>query len=157
MLDAELLPLHNDRTVLRAMVPGDANAYASGTADPMVRQYAHLPEPEYTETSVIELINGPISEGLAAGELAVLTIADPANDEFVGSLVLFGASEGAMEVGFWVHPDHRGKGAAAGALGLAVEFARRSGVTRLLARTVPENRASQRVLERAGFARGDGS
>lgn len=151
MLDSMLLPLRNDRAVLRAMRRGDAAAYASGTADPSVRRYAHLPEPEYTEASVTALIAGAIRDGLDRGDLAVLGIADPATDAFVGSLVLFGVEGGAVEVGFWVHPDHRGRGITTAALALAVEFARRSGLTTLAARTVPGNQASQRVLEQSGF------
>lgn len=133
------------------MRPEDANGYASGAADPAVREYAHLPEPGYTEASVITLIQGEIHEGLERGDLAVLTIADPGTDAFAGSLVLFGASAGSVEVGFWVHPDHRGRGVASEALALAVEFARRSGFTRLTARSVPGNQASQLVLDRSGF------
>lgn len=155
MLDASLLPLRNKGAVLRAMRPTDAGAYAAGTADPAVRQYAHLPEPEYTEASVKALIEGTIREGMERGDLAVLTVADPADDAFAGSLVLFGVEEDSVEVGFWVHPDHRGKGVAAAALDLAVEFVRRSGFTRLTARTVPENEASRWVLERSGFGRGE--
>lgn len=154
MLNATLLPVRNDRAALRAMHPGDASAYAAGTADAAVRKYAHLPEPEYTEASVVTLIKGAIHDGLQRGDLAVLTIADPTTDAFAGSLVLFGVTADSVEAGFWVHPDHRGKGLAASALALAVEFARRSGFARLTARTTPENLASQRALERAGFLRG---
>src|SRR5699024_4533774 len=100
------------------------------------------------------LIHGSIRDGLERGDLAVLTIADPATDDFAGSLVLFGIVGGSVEAGFWVHPDHRGKGLSGAALALAVELVRRSGFTELTARTVPENEASQRVLARAGFARG---
>ncbi|MFD6133336.1 GNAT family N-acetyltransferase [Streptomyces diastaticus] len=154
MLDAELLPLRSDRAVVRPMRLDDAGAYAAGTNDAAVRAHAHLPEPEYTEESARALIQGSIREGLERGDLAVLTIADPAMDEFAGSLVLFGVVGGSVEVGFWVHPDHRGKGVSGAALVLAIEFARRSGFTEVTARTVPENEASQRVLARAGFARG---
>lgn len=155
MLDARFLPLRSDRALLRTMRPSDASAYASGTGEPSVRQLAHLPEPEYTEASVTALIEGAIREGLERGDLAVLTIADPATDAFAGSLVLFGVEHGSVEVGFWVHSDHRGKGIAAAALTLAVPFARRCGLSRLTARTVPENQASGRVLERSGFTKGD--
>lgn len=140
--------------MLRAMHTADAGAYAEGSADVSVRRYAHLPEPEYTEASVTALIDGAISEGLHDGDLAVLAIGDPYTGEFAGSLVLFDPTDESVEVGFWVHPDHRGKGLAGAALSLAVEFAQRTGLTRLTARTVPENLASQRILERAGFARG---
>ncbi|MBU8579428.1 GNAT family N-acetyltransferase [Brevibacterium luteolum] len=155
MLDTALLPLRSERAVLRAMHTGDARAYAEGTVDASVREYAHLPEPEYTEASVAALIDGAISEGLERGDLAVLAIGDPSTGEFAGSLVLFDVTDDSVEVGFWVHPKHRGKGLAGAALSLAVILIQRSELTRLTARTVPENLASQRVLERAGFSRGD--
>lgn len=84
----------------------------------------------------------------------MLAIGDPSTGEFAGSLVLFDPTDESVEVGFWVHPDHRGKGLAGAALSLAAAFAQRSGLTGLTARTVPENLASQRVLAQAGFARG---
>lgn len=154
MLDPNLLPLRSSRAVLRPMRLDDARAYAEGTADPLVRKYAHLPEPEYTEASVSELIQGEVSKGLARGDLAVLAIGDPATDNFAGSLVLFDVTSDSAEVGFWVHPEHRGRGLASAALSNAIVFARHSGLTRLVARAAPENRASQRVLENAGFTRG---
>lgn len=154
MLDADLLPVRHDHAVLRTMRLSDASAYAEGAEDAAVREYGHLPEPEYTEDSVVALVEGPIRDGLRRGDLAVLAIADPATDDFAGSLVLFGAAGDSVEVGFWIHPDHRGKGLAAAALRLAVEFVRRSGFTRLAARTVPENLAAQRSLEHSGFIGG---
>ncbi|WP_183376148.1 GNAT family N-acetyltransferase [Helcobacillus massiliensis] len=53
--------------------------------------------------------------------------------------------------GFWLNPSHRGKGVTSAALKLAVEFIGESSIPNLTARTIPENTASQRVLERAGF------
>lgn len=146
--------MRQDRAVLRAMEHKDAAAYAVGADDPLVREFAHLPEPEYTEASVSRLIDGVIREGLTRGDLAVLTVADPGTDEFIGSLVLFNVDTEAAEVGFWVRPDHRGRGAAHASLSLASTLIQRSGLTRLTARTVPENLGAQRVLERAGFTRG---
>lgn len=154
MLKASLLPLRDDQVALRAMHPKDASAYAAGTDDPAVREYAHLPEPKYTEDSVLALIEGPLREGLASGDLAVLTIADLATDDFVGSLVLFGPTGNSIEVGFWIHPDHRGRHLSTAALALTHDFARRSGFTSTTARTAIENTASQRALERSGYLRG---
>lgn len=87
----------------------------------------------------------------------MLTIADPTTEVFVGSLVIFDAADGSAEVGFWVHPDHRGKGIAKGAVTLAVEFAKQSGLTQLRARTTPQNHASKTTLERSGFVEGESS
>lgn len=157
MLNTSLLPIRNDQVVLRGMRPEDADAYAAGTDDGAVRKYGHLPEPEYTKDSVLALIRGPIRAGLDRGDLAVLTIADPSTDAFAGSLVLFGATNTSIEVGFWIHPDHRGNHLSTGALALATEFVRRSGFTSLTARTVLENVASQRALERSGYVCGEPS
>lgn len=114
-------------------------------------RYGHLPEPEYTPESVREMIPRDIDPGLARGDLAVLAIADAASDIFAGSLVLFDVTDYGAEVGFWVHPAYRGKGITTAALRLAVRFASGCGLRELTARTLPENTASQRVLENAGF------
>lgn len=155
MLNSSLLPIRNDQVVLRAMRTDDASAYAAGTDDAAVREYGHLPESEYTKDSVLALLQGPIREGLDRGDLAVLTIADPSTDDFAGSLVLFGATHTSIEVGFWIHPDRRGEHLSAAALALATEFVRRSGFTSVTARTVLANVASQQVLERSGYVRGE--
>lgn len=152
MLDSALLPLQDDRVRLRPLHRRDATAYAEGTNDPGVREYGHLPEPEYTPESVRQMIDRDTEPGLERGDLAVLAIADAETDQFVGSLVVFDVSDERAEVGFWVHPKHRGSGITSSALGLATRFARDCGLRELTARTLPENIASQRVLEEAGFA-----
>ncbi|QDQ96056.1 GNAT family N-acetyltransferase [Tomitella fengzijianii] len=151
MLDASLLPLHNGHARLRRLRHDDAVAYAAGTADPDVQRYGHLPEPSYTPASVRTMIDGDVRAGLERGDLAVLAIARPETDEFAGSLVLFNLAEDRGEVGFWVHPDHRGGGMGSAALDLGAQFARRAGLARLTARTATGNAASRHVLTRAGF------
>lgn len=151
MLDASLLPAHTDRTRLRALLPKDAAAFADGSRDTAVRRYGHLPDPSYTPDSVVAMIRDDATPGLARGDLAVLAVADTASDEFCGSLVLFDVTDHSAEVGFWLHPDHRGSGRTTEALVLAAQFAASSGLSRLTARTVPENSASRHILTRAGF------
>ena len=129
----------------------DASAYAEGTRDSAVRTYAHLPAPDYSRASVVAMIDGVIATGLADGDLAVVTIADATVDNFVGSLVLFDVTADAAEVGFWLRPEARGRGLSGAALRLAAQFARESGLTKLSARTVVDNVASQHVLAKAGF------
>lgn len=151
MLDASLLPLENQNVRLRAIESDDAIAFAEGAADPVVRKYGHLPESEYTPTSVKKMIVREAVPGLTRGDLGVLAIADSFTDAFAGSLVIFNITELLGEVGFWIHPAYRGSGLSIAALNLAVRFARESGLQELTARTVPENSASQRALARAGF------
>jgi RimJ/RimL family protein N-acetyltransferase len=151
MLDPIFLPLEDARARLRLLREDDSTAYAEGTNDPMVRKYAHLPEPHYTPESVAAMIEGPVREGFKRGDLAVLAIAHPESDQFAGSLVLFDASGGRAEVGFWLHPAARGARMADSALSLAERFAKQSGLDSLAARAVTENQRSHRILERAGF------
>jgi len=152
MLNVALLPMDNELARLRVLHVDDAHAFADGTEDPMVRAFAHLPEPKYTPTTVKSMIDGVAREGLDGGHLAVLAIADAVTDEFAGSLVIFDVSSTDAEVGFWLHPQFRGSGLASAALDLACDFTKRSGLDTLTARTVPENQGSHRVLTRAGFA-----
>ena len=61
---------------------------------------------------------------------------------------------GLAAVGYWLRPDARGRGAATIALQLIARWAfNEVGVQRLELTTAPENVASQRVAERAGFTR----
>ena len=151
MLRTSLLPFQDGGVRLRRLRPDDASAYAEGTKDGEVRRYGHLPEPEYTPESVREMITREVNPGLERGDLAVLAIAQAASDAFAGSLVLFDVNEHSAEVGFWLHPAHRGKGITAIALRMAARFASHSGLQELTARTLTDNIASQRVLETVGF------
>ena len=146
------LPVEDGRVRIRAMTPADADAYAAGTTDADVRAFAHLPEPEYTPESVLRMLDTAIVDGPGPDELAVLAVADAGSDAFLGSVVLFDVVEPSAEVGFWLAPEARGRGLAADTLRLAREIARRRGLTAVRARTAVDNVASQRVLERAGFA-----
>jgi RimJ/RimL family protein N-acetyltransferase len=58
---------------------------------------------------------------------------------------------GRVEVGYGVAPTVQGQGAATSALKLLTEIAFASGATEVLAEIVPENTASIRVVQKAGF------
>ena len=130
---------------------GGLPAWLFRNPDTAVRQYGHLPLREYTPQTVRDQIDGVIADGLADGSLAVLAIADASSNQFLGSIVLFDIHDGRAEVGFWLTPQARGRGAARNALRAVVDLAARSGLTRLDARTHPANEGSQRVLHGAGF------
>lgn len=60
---------------------------------------------------------------------------------------------GAVEIAYAVLPEHQGRGYATAAARAMVEFAFRSPeVRKVLAHTLPEGTASQRVLLKCGFA-----
>lgn len=54
------------------------------------------------------------------------------------------------QIGYGVHPDHRGRGLAARSLRLLVPLARKHGFEQLWVTCDPDNQASRRTCERAG-------
>ncbi|KAB2693100.1 GNAT family N-acetyltransferase [Brucella intermedia] len=147
----EALPISDGAIAVRVMSHADAEAYASGTDDALVRRFAHLPLEKYTPQVVHDLIQGAIADGLRDGTLAVLTISDASSDSFLGSLVFFDVTSDDAEIGYWVAPEHRGRRVSGRALVLAMEIGRKLGLKKLRARTVQNNPASGKVLLGAGF------
>ncbi|MGG4774444.1 N-acetyltransferase [Alcaligenaceae bacterium 429] len=149
---SSILPCSDGSICIRTMQDSDAEAYAAGTEDASVKRFAHLPLDHYTPEIVRDMIQGVIAEGLQAGFLAVLSIADANNDEFLGSMVFFDITATDAEIGYWVAPNHRGRKVSKHALLLAMEISRQLGLTHLRARTVIDNPASAYVLTTVGFA-----
>lgn len=145
------LPISDGAVAVRVMSHADAEAYASGTDDALVRRFAHLPLEKYTPQVVHDLIKGAIADGLRDGTLAVLTISDASSDSFLGSLVFFDVTSDDAEIGYWVAPEHRGRRVSGRALMLAMEIGRKLGLKKLRARTVQNNPASSKVLLGVGF------
>jgi len=62
--------------------------------------------------------------------------------------------DGMVEIAYAVLPEHQGKGYATAGAREMVDYAFRSAdVSRVIAHTLPEGAASQRVLQKAGFRR----
>lgn len=146
-----VLPVSDGLVTLRPLSDADAKSYAAGTDDVQVRRFAHLPLEKYTAQIVRDLIHGVIGDGLHNGSLAILAIADASSQTFLGSLVIFDIQKEDAEVGYWVGPEHRGRGVSGRALRLSKEVARSVGWKRLRARTTQDNPASEKVLLAAGF------
>ncbi len=86
------------------------------------------------------------------------TVADPATDELLAAVTLFGLRAGHdAEIGYVTHPDARGRGLTTEAVALAVRHAfvpteaGGLGLARLRLQTTEANTASRRVAEGAGF------
>jgi len=75
-------------------------------------------------------------------------------DRVVGTVGFKGApDQGRVEVGYGLVPSVRGRGLATEAVRGLIMAAAGRGVTEVVAETLTGNRASQRVLEKLGFAR----
>ena len=78
-----------------------------------------------------------------------------AGDELVGLMSVTSVLEnGRLQIGYGVAPGAQGRGHASAAVAALVDWARRDArISALYAETRTDNLASQRVLERGGFAR----
>jgi len=135
---------------IRRFCDDDAEAFAAGTRDPDVRAHSGLPSEHTPQSarSAFRLFDDPTFLQRA--------IADAHTDELLGTVILFSfvRHERRCEVGFWLLPAARGRGAATTAVGLACAWAQRDwGVERFDAHSDADNPAAHAVLERNGFQR----
>jgi RimJ/RimL family protein N-acetyltransferase len=85
-------------------------------------------------------------------EEEAFAITDAASGRVLGSIGVGVVSDGVSEIGYWMRADARGKGLTTRALVLASRWAlERRGAARVQLRADPENAASCRVAEKAGF------
>jgi len=143
--------LVGDGIRIRRFRDADAEPFAAATNDPEIIAHSGLPR-RHTPASareLFELFN-------ASDDFAQVAIADAQTDAFLGTVILFNVArhEGRFEVGFWLHPDGRGRGAATAAVGLVCDWAARSwGIERFDAHSDSDNPGAHAVLERNGFSR----
>ncbi len=79
-------------------------------------------------------------------------IVQRASGEAIGGIGFKGRPvDGCVEIGYGLAPSARGHGYAAEAVSALLSIAARNGITRVVADTTPDNSASRRTLERAGF------
>ena len=81
-------------------------------------------------------------------------VCDAGSGELIGGIGARLGEDDIVEVGYWVRADRRGEGVASRALGRVTRWAvEERGAGRVQLITHPENVASQRVAEKAGFKR----
>jgi RimJ/RimL family protein N-acetyltransferase len=114
-------------------------------------------EEAYNDADIARYVIGtPPPRSWASSTETELVIADAAGAEPLGliSLRIAERDPGLAAVGYWLRPEARGRGGATVAVRLIARWAfDELGVQRLELTTSPENVASQRVAERAGFTR----
>jgi RimJ/RimL family protein N-acetyltransferase len=91
----------------------------------------------------------------AQGLLAPYVIEDTDTGTILGgaNLRLFDPMRDTVELGYWLFVDARGRGVATRVVRALVDHAHANGIARVEAHVRIGNTASERVLERAGFAR----
>lgn len=147
------VPLRGKGVRLRAFRTSDADRIVEGCSDPETSYWlVSMPQP-YERASALAYLDG-IAELAARGIGLAWCIAHPDDDRCLGSISLDGLGGYAKrgEIGYWAHPDARGRGVVAEAVRLVTGYARDFGLARsLLIRSAVGNAASRRVAERAGY------
>ncbi len=136
---------------LRPWLPDDAPVVFRACQDAQIQRFLPVPQP-YTETSAREFIAIRRADWDGADERS-FAITDARTGEVLGSIARHRRAEHRVEFGYWVAPEARGRGIATRALRLIAEWSLAAGFVRLELFTHPDNHASGRVAERAGFTR----
>jgi RimJ/RimL family protein N-acetyltransferase len=144
------------QVVLRPQQPSDASRIVEAMTDERSRRWLRLPSP-YTLDSAVEFLESR-TEAMANGTCVHWAIADPTSDDLLGVINLFQIQqEHDAEVGYWSHPEARGRGVMTEACRLAVRHGfvpvedGGLGLKRITAYAGVENAASRHVIESVGF------
>lgn len=134
--------LEDGVVAVRPFTEDDVPAIAAACGDPEIARWTLVPEP-YTEDD---------ARAFVAEAKTAYAVVDAASGALVGAISLDSAGEGRGQIGYWVAREARGRGLATRALRLLARWGlAQGGFGRVQLLTEPENVASQRVAERAGF------
>ncbi len=141
-----LLPL--SRLQLQALAAAQEPAGLMAQAEP-----ESLP-PAFVAARTLELAGGPDDSRNVGPWSTTFLIVRSIDGRFVGACGFKSMPRaGRVEVGYGVSPTARGQGAATAALNLLVGLAFEADASEVLAEILPENPASTRVAQKAGFVR----
>ncbi|HYW28885.1 MAG TPA: GNAT family protein [Gaiellales bacterium] len=143
-------PLADGAVALRPWTPDDADEIVRCCNDELVARFIPAIPVPYTEADALAYI-----ERNEAPEELNLAITDAESRAVLGAVGLNVQDDAAVvEIGYWLAPEARGRGAATRALRLLAAWTLRElPVERLQLTTDVENAASQRVAARGGFHR----
>jgi RimJ/RimL family protein N-acetyltransferase len=145
--------LQGKRVRLRGPLGSDADALFALFADADVMRY--WSRPPMTTRGEAEGLLVEIDEGFAQRTHLNWVIAQRQDDAVIGTCTLFRFEprHRRAEIGYALRSDHWGRGLAAEAVSLALEWAFRAlALHRIEADIDPRNAGSRKLLERLGFA-----
>lgn len=146
-------PLTDGNILLRPWQRGDVPAVTAACRDPEIPRWTVVPR-DYTERHARDFIAGTAGDLESGRELAMAVV--DGDGCLLGAIGMsnFDWQDLKAEIGYWVALEARGQGVAARATRLLALWAiEHLGLERVELLAHPENGASQRVAERAGFTR----
>ena len=144
-------PLTDGTIVLRRWEEGDIGCVEEASSDPRIPEGTTVPA-TFTPAEGLAWIERQWGRA-DNGEGLSLAVAHAGSGEAVGLVVLLLRRQPAtVEIGYWLIPRARGRRLASRAVTLVTRWALTdAGLERVEALVVPDNIASRRVLESAGF------
>jgi RimJ/RimL family protein N-acetyltransferase len=145
------MEVRGEGVVLRSWRVEDVPAVAAACQDDEIARWLALVPQPYTEEHARFYVDECIQ---ADQDRRAFAIADASTGDVVGSIDMHINRLQTGHVGYWVAAQARGRGVASDALRALSRWAFESlGLGRVELVTDPENIASQRVAEKAGFQR----
>jgi RimJ/RimL family protein N-acetyltransferase len=133
------------------MRESDRAATLSTFTDPLVRQWLNMPAAP--SDSDFDAVMRTISQGFASGERYDLCVTEPHDDVALGAVIASRRHRDNYEIAYLAREEGRGRGLMTRAVRLLCDWLFEEGVARIEIRTHPDNVASQKLAERAGFQR----
>jgi len=148
------IELRTERLLLRPLSIADAPAIERLAGDERVARFtSNIPHP-YPDGAAKAFVSESLDKQ-ARDEVRTFAITLAGNpQDLIGMVGLIDRGASEVEIGYWLGVSHWGDGLMSEAVAAVAAHGRdwRPGAT-LAARTFPDNHASQRVLEKAGFVR----
>lgn len=148
--------LIGQQVALRPIREGDVPRITEGSGDVRTQHWlGFLPSP-YADQDARDYV-ARVQLGQAEGALLQWAVVDPETDVILGNVGFPRMLRENAEIGFWTHPDARGRGVMTEAVSLAARhaFAARAdgglGMHRLFLKAAAGNAASQQVARANGF------
>lgn len=145
--------IERDGLRLRPVEPRDAERIVEASADARTQRWlGHLPTP-YTLSDAHAYVEAR-SEMRANGSGVTWAVVDPADDLILATVLYFGHRPGLeCELGYWTHPEARGRGLMTRAFRVLMEYAfDELEVRRVKAFVAVGNTASRHLLEANGLS-----
>jgi RimJ/RimL family protein N-acetyltransferase len=146
-------PLRDDAIALRGYATTDVDDLVEKLQDPEIARWTNVPHP-YLRGHAIDFL----ARGAEAFGERTFAIRDATDDRMLGAIGVRLADDRAFaEIGYWVAEDERGRGVVTRAIELVSAWVLDDlAVPEARAYVHPENAASLRAAEKAGYTRADG-
>jgi RimJ/RimL family protein N-acetyltransferase len=140
--------------VLNGHTPADVGRHLAGEDEETARRFGWWPH-RSTERTVLAAYEEWTCQWRDGGATRAFATRHAGAGLLVGGCEIRIRTDGSGEVSYWTHAWQRGRGYAARSLCLLCDHAASLGIWRLESYVAPDNLASRRVSEAAGFAAGD--